>query len=72
MRGIAFDMDSLDFLRRFLRHVTAASVVLWIVLVIGEYMVPGVVLPFINLIDLAPALLVLLGLTLVFGKKQAG
>jgi hypothetical protein len=39
---------------------------------IGEYMVPGVVLPFINLIDLIPVLLLLLILTLILGKKEAG
>jgi hypothetical protein len=72
MLGTVFDMDHFDFLRRFLRHITAASSALWIVLMIGEYMVPGVVLPFINLIDLIPVLLLLLILTLILGKKEAG
>ncbi|MEO5928271.1 MAG: hypothetical protein ABIO72_06095 [Patescibacteria group bacterium] len=58
-------MELSQFLRRFLYHITAASCVLFVVLAVGEYLVPGVVLPFVDLVDVAPFLLVLLGLSIL-------
>lgn len=66
MPGIACDMEPLQFLRNFLRHVTAAACVLFVILAVGEYFVPGVVLPFIDLVDAVPILLILLAFSLVF------
>lgn len=71
MRGIASDMDLSQFLIRLVNHVTAAASVLIIVLAVGEYFVPGTVLPFIDLVDAIPALVVLLAFSLILAKKQA-
>jgi hypothetical protein len=46
-------MSILDFLKRLLVHVTAAATALCLVLAVGEYLVPGSVLPFLDLVDLA-------------------
>jgi hypothetical protein len=46
-------MPIVEFLKRLLTHVTAAATVLCIALAVGEYLVPGSVLPFLDLVDLA-------------------
>lgn len=58
-KRLASIMTLSEFLRRFLFHLATACSSLFIVLFVGEYFVPGSVLPFINLID---ATLVVLGL----------
>lgn len=52
-------MKPMEFLRAFFHHLTLASTTLFTILLLGEFFVPGSVLPFVDLIDLA---LVLLGL----------
>lgn len=49
-----------EFARRFLFHAASAATVLLAVLAIGEFFVPGSVLPFLDLTDLSLAVLVLL------------
>ncbi|MCR4278468.1 MAG: hypothetical protein NUV81_01010 [bacterium] len=49
-------------LKRFLFHVTASATTLFLILSIGEWLVPGSVLPFFNVVD---AILPLFGLILV-------
>lgn len=51
-----------EFFRRFLWHVTTAATVLFVLLLIGEYFVPGSVLPFVDLVD---ATIVIIGLLVV-------
>lgn len=70
MLGTVFDMDHFVFLRRLLRHVTAATAVLFVVLILGEYFVPGTVLPFIDVVDAVPILLVLLGMCAVLPSRS--
>ena len=57
-------MSISEFLRRFLYHTTSAATALVGLLVVGEWLVPGSVLPFFNLID---AVLVLTALILFTG-----
>lgn len=64
-------MSISDFLRRLLFHVTTASLVLCVVLLIGEKFAPGSVLPFIDLVDLLLALPVLLILSAFFPVKKS-
>lgn len=60
-----------NFLRRLLFHTTAASLVLSVILLIGEKLVPGSVLPFIDLIDLLPILLALIIAVLAFPPRKS-
>lgn len=53
-----------EFLKRFLYHITASALVLTAILLLDEKLVPGLVLPFIDVIDFLPILLGLLILTL--------
>ena len=48
------------FLKRLLFHTTAACLILALLLLLGEKLVPGSVLPFIDVIDLLPVLLALI------------
>lgn len=43
----------MNFVKRFLYHLTAAATLLFAALAAGEWLVPGSVLPFFNLIDAA-------------------
>lgn len=60
-----------EFLQRFLYHVTAALAVLAIVLLIAERLVPGSVLPFVDVIDLLPIVFGLVMLTILSQKKKS-
>lgn len=61
-----------EFLRRFLFHVASAATVLLIVLAAGEYLVPGSVLPFLDLVDLSlVVLLLVVGSALISRRKDA-
>lgn len=70
MPGIASDMTLLDFLRRLLLHATLAASVLTAVLLLGEFLVPGSVLPFIDLIDLLPILFAFVVATVLWGPER--
>ena len=59
-----------EFLKRFLSHVTAASTVLCIVLAAGEYLVPGSVLPFLDLVDAALVVLALNAVTVLIVSRK--
>lgn len=61
-------MRPIEFLRAFIHHLTLASLVLFVLLLIGEFFVPGSVLPFVNLVDLSPVLLGLVVLRAVIGR----
>lgn len=58
------------FLKQFLFHTTAAAIVLFVVLLLGEFFVPGSVLPFINLIDASLFLMVLVIFTGIVVSKE--
>lgn len=70
MPGIASDMNLSQFIRRFVSHLTAAMSVLFVLLTVGEYFVPGTVLPFIDVVDAAIVILVLLSISLILAKKE--
>ena len=59
MRGIAYN-EYMMFLKRLFFHITTALITLFVVLLVGEWFVPGSVLPFINLVDLTIPLIGLL------------
>jgi hypothetical protein len=44
-------MSLFAFLKGLLFHIISAAIVLFAILLLGEYFVPGSVLPFVNLID---------------------
>jgi hypothetical protein len=48
------------FFQRFLLQTTLASIFLSVVLLISEKLVPGSVLPFVDVIDLLPVVFILL------------
>ncbi len=58
------------FLKQFLFHTTSASIVLFVVLLLGEFFVPGSILPFINLIDASLFLIVLVVFTGVIVRDE--
>lgn len=62
-------MKLIDFLRGLLFHVTSAALVLAVLLLIAEKFVPSSVMPFIDVIDLLPVLLVLVVGCVAFGKR---
>ncbi|MFA5936177.1 MAG: hypothetical protein WC787_04995 [Patescibacteria group bacterium] len=64
-------MNTSLFFRTLLLHVTCAATTLFVVLLVGEFFVPGVVLPFVNVIDLSFPLLVLLGLCVRFPPRTS-
>jgi len=51
MRGIGCNMSLFSFLKGLLFHIVSAATILFLTLLLGEYFVPGSVLPFVNLID---------------------
>jgi len=58
------------FLKQFLLQTTASALVLFGLLTIGEWLVPGSVLPFFDLVDAVLPLIVLLMTSIVvFAKK---
>ena len=59
-----------EFFRRLLWHITTAATTLFVVLLIGEYFVPGSVLPFIDLVDGAIGIAGLLIITSLISRPS--
>ncbi|MBI4138998.1 hypothetical protein HY479_02495 [Candidatus Uhrbacteria bacterium] len=58
------------FIASFLFHLTAASVVLSALLLITEDVIPGSVLPFVDVVDLLPIVLALVIATAVWPRPE--
>lgn len=64
-------MSIREFFHRFLWHISAAAITLFVILLIGEYLVPGSVLPFVDLIDATIAIVALVILTVIVSLPRS-
>ncbi|MBU1034612.1 hypothetical protein KKF59_00375 [Patescibacteria group bacterium] len=63
-------MKPIDFLRGLFFHVTAATLILAVILLAAEKLVPSSVMPFIDVIDLLPVLLFLIVICAIWVKPK--
>ena len=64
------NMSPLQFLKSFLYHTIFSVVFLALILLIAELLVPGSVLPFVDLVDLLPLVLGVVFVGVIVGRAE--